>query len=236
MKIEIENLKKTLDISLATSLNLEGSQDPNFRRIHHHNHHIVLYVKDYVMKEKCKNYFEIGTHFGHSLCNVLQSKYASKFISCDLFLKGGTIAGDCKVNNVQALAQRNAKKFNINENEFKIIKGNSHSSEMLEKVKSEFPDGIDLFFIDGDHRRNAVISDFEMYFPLVNSGGFIIFDDYLPYKWNGKRRECPYAINDLVKKYEKELQVVGLIDDVAGCNKIKGLDTTKNSDFIVVKK
>ena len=109
MKIEIENLKKTLDISLATSLNLQGSQDPNFRRIHHHNHHIVLYVKDYVMKEKCKNYFEIGTHFGHSLCNVLQSKYTSKFISCDLFLKGITIASDCKVDNVQILAQKNAE-------------------------------------------------------------------------------------------------------------------------------
>ena len=106
---------------------------------------------------------------------------------------------------------------------------------MFARVKKEFPEGIDLLFIDGDHRRHGVISDFERYFPLINSGGFIIFDDYLPYVWNNKKRECPIAINDLVEKYRNYLDVVGLVDDLVGCNKIKNLQEDKNCDFIVRK-
>lgn len=236
MKLEINDLQKTLDVSLNTSKKLLGSDDANFKRIHHHNHHIVLYIKDYIMKEKCKNYFEIGTHFGHSLCNVLQSKYPSKIISCDLFLNGASIANDCKIRDIEKLANQNKDKFNTNKYDCKIFKGNSHDIKMKNKVTSEFGDGIDLLFIDGDHRRNAVIADFEMYFPMVNSGGYIVFDDYLPYIWNGKKRECPIAINDIVKKYEKQIEVIGLVDDLVGCNNIKNLNESKNCDFIVIKK
>ena len=172
MKLDINKLQNTLEISVRTSKTLLGSDDPNFKRIHHHNHHIVLYIKDYIMKDNCKNYFEIGTHFGHSLCNI----------------------------------------------------------------KNEFKNGIDLLFIDGDHRRKAVISDFNMYFPMVNSGGYIIFDDYLPYVWSGKKRECPIAVNELVDKYKDQLDVIGLVDDLVDCNRIKGLNETKNCDFIIVKR
>jgi len=233
--LNLEQLQETLDISLNTAKTLLGAEDPNFKRIHHHNHHIVLYVKDYIMKDKCRNYFEIGTHFGHSLSNILQSKYPTKIISCDLFLKGSTIANDCRIEDVEALANKNAKKFNTKGHDCKIIRGNSWSNEMFAKVKEEFPEGIDLLFIDGDHSRRGVISDFERYFPLVNSGGFIIFDDYLPYVWNNKKRECPMAINDLVEKYQNHIDVVGLIDDLVGCNKIKNLQEDKNCDFIISK-
>lgn len=236
MELNKEQLQATLDISVKTSKTIDGYDDPNFIRIHHNNHHIVLYIKDYIMKENCKTYFEIGTHFGHSLCNLLQSEYPTKFASCDMFAKGSTIANDCKYNDIESLAKGNAKKFNTNNYEYKIFKGNSHSQQMLEKVKETFPEGIDLLFIDGDHRRAAVMADFEMYFPLVNSGGFIVFDDYLPYVWNGTKRQCPDAINDLVKKFENQLEVIGLVNDIVGANKLKGLNESQNCDFIVKKK
>jgi len=234
--LDLTHLKETLEISLKTSKEMFGSDDPNFRRIHHHNHHIVLYVKDYIMKERCKSYFEIGTHFGHSLCNILQSKYTSKVVSCDLFLRGHSIANDCEVRNIEELANNNVKKFNTSGYDCKILKGNSWSLEMFEKVKEEFPEGIDLLFIDGDHKRNGVMSDFQRYFPLVNSGGYIIFDDYLPLKIGNVNRECPIAINDLVKKYENDLTVIGLVDDAVGCNRFKNIPAEKNCDFIVIKK
>ena len=236
MEMDIDNLQKTLDISLNTSKTLIGGDDPNFKRIHHHNHHIVLYVKDYIMKDKCKNYFEIGTHFGHSLSNIVQSEYPSKIVSCDLFLRGTSIATDCKILDIEKLANSNLNKFNTKGYDCRILKGNSHSKDTAAKVKKEFPNGIDLLFIDGDHRRNAVIADFELYFPMVNSGGYIVFDDYLPYVWAGKKRECPIAINDLVEKHKNQIEVIGLVDDLVGCNKIKNLDNTKNCDFIVIKK
>lgn len=236
MKIEENFLKQTFEISVKTSKTILGSDDPNFKRIHHNNHHILLYIKDHIMKNECKSYFEIGTHFGHSLCNVLQSKYKSKYVSCDLFLKGQSIANDCRVKDVELLARTNATQFNKNNYECVILKGNSYSPEMLKSVSRELPDGIDLLFIDGDHRRKAVIADFEMYFPLVNSGGYIVFDDYLPFFWNGKKRECPGAIDHIIEKNKDKLDVVGLIDDVVGCNKLKGLSETRNCDFIVKKK
>ena len=73
-----ENLKITKNISFQTSKNMLGANDPQHIRIHHNFHHIVLYIKDYVMKDKCKNYLEIGTYYGHSFSNMLQSKYKSK--------------------------------------------------------------------------------------------------------------------------------------------------------------
>ncbi len=235
MILNVEQLQETLDISLNTSKTILGANDPNFKRIHHHAHHIVLYIKDYIMKDECKNYFEIGTHFGHSLCNVLQSKYPSKIVSCDLFLRGSTIAGDCQIGDVEALANKNMKSFNTSGYDCKILRGNSWSQEMFVRVKNEFPEGIDLLFIDGDHRRKAVMSDFEKYFPLVNSGGYIVFDDYLPLVYNNKNRECPVAIDDLVNQHRDSLLVTGLVDDLVGCNKIKNSLETKNSSFIVRK-
>jgi predicted O-methyltransferase YrrM len=36
---------------------------------------------------------------------------------------------------------------------------------------------LDFFFIDGDHTYEGVKADFEMYSPLVRSGGLIAFHD-----------------------------------------------------------
>lgn len=41
------------------------------------------------------------------------------------------------------------------------------------------PDEIDLLFIDGDHSYDAAIRDFELYSPLVRSGGIVAFHDTL---------------------------------------------------------
>jgi predicted O-methyltransferase YrrM len=240
MKLELKKLKETLDTSLMITKQMLGSDDPNFKRIHHHYHHIVLYIKDYIMKERCKTYFETGTHFGHSLCNVLQSKYPSKFVSCDLFRKGA-IARDCKIVDVEKLANENAKAFNVKNYECKIFKGNSVSSEMYSRVKEEFPNGIDLLFIDGDHSLRGVTKDFNTYFPLVNSGGYIVFDDYLPFVFRNKKRGCPIAVDRLVEKYKDQLNVIGVIDDLVGCNNERMppnphiANETKNIDFIIQK-
>lgn len=240
MKPDKKNLKKTFDISLNTSKTMLGGDDPNFKRIHHHHHHVVLYIKDYIMKDACKSYFEIGTHFGHSLGNMLHSDYPSKFVSCDLFRKG-PIARDCKIIDVEKLANENAKAFNVKNYECKIFKGNSVSNEMYSRVEEEFPNGIDLLFIDGDHSLRGVTKDFNTYFPLVNAGGYIVFDDYLPFVVKNKKRGCPIAVDSLVERYKDQLNVIGLIEDLAGCNSGRIppiphlVNETKNIDFIVQK-
>jgi predicted O-methyltransferase YrrM len=58
---------------------------------------------------------------------------------------------------------------------------NSHERatvDRLEAVLGGRP--VDVLFIDGDHTYDGVRSDFEMYAPLVRSGGIIGFHDIVP--------------------------------------------------------
>jgi len=110
-------LEKTKNISINTSQTMLGKDDPQFKRIHHNFHHIVLYIKDYIMKENCKNYLEIGNHYGLSIYNMLQSKYKSKYMGIDIFQRWG----DIKIINMEQLANNNVNKFNVNNYECKNI-------------------------------------------------------------------------------------------------------------------
>jgi predicted O-methyltransferase YrrM len=230
-----EELEYTKNLSVETTRKMLGSDDPLFIRIHHNFHHIVLYWKDFVMKEQCKNYLEIGTHYGHSLCNMLQSKYESRYLAVDLFKR----FGEGKIENMEKLANDNAEMFNEHGYEYKIIKGNSQVKDTVDKVKDYFPDGIDLLFIDGDHSYKGITNDFNNYFPLVNKGGYIIFDDYLPYQIGNYKRPAPQAINDIVKKYKDQINDIGLVDDIVDTYKIKHANWEdlggKNIDYIVQK-
>ena len=233
MEINKNNLELTKNISIKTSQTLIGSNDPQFKRIHHNFHHIVLYIKDYIMKEKCKNYLEIGTHYGHSMCNMLQSNYNTKYMGIDIFKKWG----DSKIINMEKLANDNIKLFNKKKYDCKLIKANSQDKSTINIVKDYFPNGIDILFIDGDHSYNGIINDFNNYFPLVNKDGYIIFDDYLPYKNKDTERDAPKAINKIVSLYKDKILDIGLIDDIVDIWKIKSNISLekKNIDYIIQK-
>jgi cephalosporin hydroxylase len=67
-----------------------------------------------------------------------------------------------------------------------MIIGDSHdpaNAEILAKIL----DGrlIDFLFIDGDHRYDGVCADYELYAPLVRSGGLIGFHDISAVRVNG---------------------------------------------------
>lgn len=202
LKKQLVDMEKNELVSKNIAENMYGADDPNFKRIHHYDHHVLLYVKDSLQKEKCKSYFEVGTHFGHSLCTILQSEHRSRFGSCDLFHVGKTIARDCKVQDVEAIARSNAAKFNVHGYDWEIFRGDSQSPEMRQRVELYYPDGIDLLFIDGDHDKVDI--DFYNYIGMVNKGGYVVFDDYLPIiSHKGKRRKCYDLIGEIVVGYEK---------------------------------
>ena len=58
--------------------------------------------------------------------------------------------------------------------------GNSRDLETAKKVRNNIK-SVDMLFIDGDHTMQGVIDDFINYKDLVNSGGYVIFDDYNDY-------------------------------------------------------
>ena len=151
-----------------------------------------------------------------------------------IYLKNG---GDGKIENMEKVANDNAKIFNINNYEYKIVKGNSQSKTTLDVVKEYFPNGIDLLFIDGDHSYKGIMEDFKNYFPLVNKGGYIVFDDYLPYKLPNKERDAPKAINKIVFDNKDKIVDIGLIDDIVNVYQLKNTQNLngKNMDYIIKK-
>lgn len=65
-----------------------------------------------------------------------------------------------------------------------VVQGSSHAASTLDRV-AEILAGrkLDLLFIDGDHTYDGVKSDYEMYAPLVRTGGIIAFHDIVPAPW-----------------------------------------------------
>ncbi len=57
----------------------------------------------------------------------------------------------------------------------------SHDPETVAQVRRELHDQpVDFMFIDGDHSVAGVTADFELFSPLVRSGGIVAFHDILP--------------------------------------------------------
>ena len=58
-----------------------------------------------------------------------------------------------------------------------LLRGDSHSPAMLQRLQALLPGRVDFLFIDGDHTYAGVKQDYETYAPLVKPGGLIVFHD-----------------------------------------------------------
>jgi predicted O-methyltransferase YrrM len=115
---------------------------------------------------------EIGTAYGGTLfllCNL--SPPDARVISVDL--PGGEFGGGYPSRKIPLF-----RKFPRNGQRLHLIRGNSHSAETKDRVLGVLAgDRLDYLFIDGDHTYAGVKQDFEMYSPLVRSGGIVAFHD-----------------------------------------------------------
>ncbi len=68
-------------------------------------------------------------------------------------------------------------KWVLDDKKSSFIYGKSAETSVLKKTYSFLKDGVDLLFIDGDHRYEGVMADFLLYAPLVRPGGIIAFHD-----------------------------------------------------------
>jgi len=115
---------------------------------------------------------EIGTARGGTLFFLTRlASPTATIVSLDL--PGGRFGGGYGDNRAwfyQRFARKNQR--------LHLLRGDSHSGEMLVQVKSVFQgQPLDYLFIDGDHTYEGVKRDFEMYSPLVGKGGMIAFHD-----------------------------------------------------------
>lgn len=131
---------------------------------HHHFH--ILYDIVTTIKKGEINYLEIGSYCGASGSLVLSHPKIVNAICVDTFKEAST-----------EMVESNFQNFKNKESKFEFIVGDSKSEETINKVKN-VTNGVDLFYIDGDHSYQGCIDDFLNYYDLVNSGGYVVFDDY----------------------------------------------------------
>ena len=100
------------------------------------------------------------------------------------------------------------------------LAGDSHQQEFLDRVKQALNGReVDFLFIDGDHTEEGVRSDYNMYSPLVRSGGIIAFLDILEkqpvpgnqvyYFWEQIKQET--NSEEFVKDYDQTGFGIGII-------------------------
>lgn len=106
---------------------------------------------------------EIGTANGGT--TYLLSRYVADdalIVTCDLTPK-------VSPQSFQRIARRRQR--------IEALALDSHTPEGEERIRSFFPDGVDLLFIDGDHTYEGVRQDFLTYIDLLKRGGLLVFHD-----------------------------------------------------------
>lgn len=120
-----------------------------------------------------KRILEIGTRTGISMCQLLSaymdSTIIERIVSCDLF-NDGFISPDLVRFNLRTLG---IPETTINKIEFKV----GDSKSMIPSLgEAKF----DYILVDGDHSVEGARADLENVFPLIETGGVIVFDDITP--------------------------------------------------------
>jgi len=77
---------------------------------------------------------------------------------------------------LEKIKQPKLRHKNLEGIKYTEIIGNSRSEEVVEKVKA-LNISFDLMIIDGDHRYSGVRRDADIYLPLLNKNGYVIFHD-----------------------------------------------------------
>jgi predicted O-methyltransferase YrrM len=204
----MEHTKKSLEITQKISDEMSG-------KTFHHHYHILYDIINLYPEEYNVKYVEIGCYAGGSACLVSQRKNTNVY-SIDL---GHPISPEIAIKNVN--------NFNTNNNLYEYIKGNSQSDETLNTLKN-FIDHIDVLFIDGDHTLNGVKLDFNIYSPMVKSGGYIVFDDYNDMEFSP---EVKVAVDELLSNLEG-YDIIGTLPNIYGARPVN----LKDGNCFIIKK
>lgn len=134
---------------------------------------------------------EIGALYGVSLAilyNHAITRFGNVRIVClDPFDGYYGAAVDAVLNSpVNDLTfRRNMQLANVPVDDYSLIK---HYSTDQAALAAAGKLSINLLVIDGDHSYDGVKFDFENYFPLLQPGGYVVFDDYNAKEWPGVQR------------------------------------------------
>jgi predicted O-methyltransferase YrrM len=138
---------------------------------------------DYIRMERPRCICEIGTANGGTnllLSHTLES--VETIIGIDLYVMNAACL---------RLLLRPGQRIHL-------INGSSSAPRTFARVRAALGgDKIDMLFIDGDHRYDAVKRDFVLYSQLVRDGGLIMFHDIVPDHRSRYGRPTPRFAGDV---------------------------------------
>lgn len=102
----------------------------------------------------------------------------------------------------EGLVRANLRRVGADSDDFRLLKGDSHSPGILERVSDR---KYDLVLIDGDHSFEGVSGDFERYWPLVKQGGYLLIDDYGARSWPSVTRFVDELAED--SQFEGDVEI-----------------------------
>jgi len=113
---------------------------------------------------------ETGFCTGRSSYAVLEAGKTSlkKMVSIDIDLDYNTLGREYK----------DKLELHYRDNNFKVIEACSHDTLNATFFELNFPSGLDLAVIDGDHSYTGCLQDIFSVLPHINERGVIIIDDY----------------------------------------------------------
>lgn len=122
-----------------------------------------------------KSYLEIGTYEGASLFTVL--KYAptiSRIVLCDFFIPQWKEGGDNSKTKSHGHAHIDVMLEKLKyTGTVEILVGDS----AIEIPKIPLEPKFDFITVDGDHTTAAAMKDIANVYPLLRTGGILVFDD-----------------------------------------------------------
>jgi cephalosporin hydroxylase len=131
-----------------------------------------LALAELVKKQNCRYMLEIGSYRGGTLFVFSRlSDAGAAIVSVDYsFDFVGRFLRIARNALLRRLIRRGQSLF--------MLRRNSHSPDTVTDVQKILRGNkLDFLFIDGDHSYAGVRADFEMYVPLVRSGGLVAFHD-----------------------------------------------------------
>lgn len=163
---------------------------------------------DRLSKMESKITIEIGTYLGATL---LGWSRITKTLLISVDIPQGYNHRRQKLYQSLGYPAQNPKIITLQEN--------SQIISTVEKVQQILQDkGVDILFIDGDHQYNGVKKDFEMWSPLVRSGGVVVFHDIIKCDNSNygvhilwEELKSMYKTEEIVANYSQQAFGVGIL-------------------------
>ena len=152
------------------------------------------------LKKKNLKVLEIGSYEGRSSVFILEYLKNAHLTCVDNFEPFQELLGDNKKFN---LVYENFIK-NINRYSKRVSVKKEKSSNFFFNNKDKF----DFIFIDGSHKFADVINDAFESFKILNSGGIIIFDDFLWHNHQKFNNSITFAIITFLHSNKNKIKII----------------------------